>query len=1362
MRFRPLSIDYRTRAQEILLIERDDAARRAARSLLPHHFETNSDIDTEPADAFGNDDYGKASTAGRLSLESIYSLLGPAVHPSECALRSISPVSKGPIRGVILPVQKNSGPFLEELIDQYERIKGEERKSVVLALESGRSRFQEPLLLEEEDERDFFGSGGGDFECDENLFHETMMVFYSKDNHPNESSDGCITVKRDNMANNASRQEPIRAPLFIRHQPPDLNRIHQLKNLRARGENSSFADALCNMFQPKLKSLSEGMVVDFQKDDLTRNDGNDDVYIGPKFDPTAFCSANPSLVVDYSRDWPGSFTGFFDRLEPLQNVSNESSSSNMISPPSNVLEALDNIGCFLRIDPDVPTDDEPPIARRGNLQLALSKSLDGLCSATFISSKLGLPARFEGGHEIIRDARRFLVPVDGPRFQFLEKATMQIDDLPNCTSFESCLKFIEARDVHVADSEHLIPRKISLESDIKLFGEPEEDKADAMPTTNEMMTKLPSYASQLSFTPRFVEKGIARQMRHVKSSARVVKASALENVVDSSCSAPSLFLPQVKVPKRKVDGFSRKRISNDQDAVTQLVRSCLPNGNASRDLQLLQQLNSDYPITNWFNSTGTGMPRSHQRIKIKQLSEHQKERNISARVAFCEKAQAISRQEAQRTLILTGCISRRNASAMFAYRGILTNQLVDHQVYAARYALITNAKKAARVSNDSASRSSFVDMVQNAMIASLLRDGTRRKRGAQLAKRLKTSRHGLLEVTSESSEHTQLDNRVYGMELMRIHEMASLEDGRPDVSAGNLVEELGETLKKERGELLHLVAKAEELEKEEEAYLEELAVLNRISNTTKDDLFDFTVESAKKRKNHTEYVEMEQDEKKQMKKKHKKDKRKNETPVERAARKLAKKMRKEERKRKSNDDPSDDQSQSYMSKREKRDESIRGNPSSTEAEINSSFVATFRRNLKMAAPSLNLGITPIVPPRPKVSQAPPATVLKVMANSTKKNALSSVAASHKIKDSTLLSIAKTNSPDSVASLLNEGRKLLFSHKKQTDQDIVTTAEPKDESEPCDLFLGNSEALDPAEIEPIDECNNKAVRVDFPEEEIKRYNNGDPEPASFETAHQLQSITLLSSESFLENFSEVVAELASGRWTKALAPSDNIKIQSLKSTHVSICDCPLVDIAGVDIELSAEKGAIVQRLSSWLEHNQGIQKSSRLFIKNLVELAASGRYKYLHIIFCTDIDVTSMISSEFVTLQNALAQQCGCHCEQVTFEFVRPRVLPATLALHLLSNRSQVDSFADTDENTIERARFLLMLVPSMTVHMAFQCIGFSQGQSSSSSGKAFYNLLNSAKTMERNAFVKSKSSMLSETSALQLWLALHVDISHAH
>lgn len=468
-------------------------------------------------------------------------------------------------------------------------------------------------------------------------------------------------------------------------------------------------------------------------------------------------------------------------------------------------------------------------------------------------------------------------------------------------------------------------------------------------------------------------------------------------------------------------------------------------------------------------------------------------------------------------------------------------------------------------------------------------------------------------------------------------------------------------------------------------------------------------------------------------------------------------MRKEERKRKSKvDDPSDNQSWPGVSKKAKHNEFIRKEPLPTDAEIS---LATVRCNVKVAAPSLNLGITPIVPPRLKKSQVPATGQHKVVDNFTKKNALSSVVASHKIKDSTLLSVAKTNSPDSVASLLNEGRKLLFSLKKHNEQETATTAEPEERSKPCELFWGNPDAQDPAEL---DEHSGKAshmrsrneVAVDISENKVG---------ASPEAAHGLQTITLLASEYFLESFSEVVAELASGRWTKVLAPHEKIKIRSLSNTNVAICDCPLVDVSGVDVELSAEKGAIIQRLSHWLDHNEGIQKASRLFIKKLVELAASGRYKCLHIIFCTDIEITSMISSDFVTLQNALVQQCGCHCEQVTFEFVRPRVLSATLALHLLSDRSQASVIPDiSDENTIERARFLLMLVPSMTVHTALRCVGFHKTQFDSSSDEVFFNLLNSAKTMERNAFVESKSSILSELSAHQLWLALHVDISHAH
>ena len=507
----------------------------------------------------------------------------------------------------------------------------------------------------------------------------------------------------------------------------------------------------------------------------------------------------------------------------------------------------------------------------------------------------------------------------------------------------------------------------------------------------------------------------------------------------------------------------------------------------------------------------------------------------------------------------------------------------------------------------------------------------------------------------------------------------------------------------------------------------------------------------------------------------------NEYTVCRAARKAAKKQRKEDRKRKRQNDnhpenPSEDP------KKTTHDMATQKRDSSAQPKANeSSFLASARRNIKVAVPSVQLGVTPIVPPKKKESQEI-ATVQTKRSDQSKKT-LDSIALSRKIKDSTLLSTTKKNSPDSVASL-HEGRKLLFSHKKYNtkmmdkmsgdaieDIDISLENAPK----PSDLFSSaanevtsnnneTSEMQDPAEFEPQDDCVEK-YNDDFDVEKasIRCYNNG--EQVSLEDTFKHDSLTMLTSESFLEDYSEVVAELASGRWTKALAPHEKNKVQLLANPNVSICDCPLVDVVGVDIELSKEKGLIVQRLSSWLDCDQGIQMASRTFIKKLVQLAASGRYKYLNVVLCVDIDVTSNVSNEFVTVQNALALQSGCHCDQVTFQFVRPRVLPATLALHLISNRSLTTDITDfiSDENTSERARFLLMLVPSMTVHMALACLGHSEDQyHCEQSGEALYKLLHSAKTTSRKNFVDKTSSILSNMSANQLWLALHVDISHAH
>lgn len=453
----------------------------------------------------------------------------------------------------------------------------------------------------------------------------------------------------------------------------------------------------------------------------------------------------------------------------------------------------------------------------------------------------------------------------------------------------------------------------------------------------------------------------------------------------------------------------------------------------------------------------------------------------------------------------------------------------------------------------------------------------------------------------------------------------------------------------------------------------------------------------------------------------------------RIARRAKKKKRKEHRNRKT-----------------KRDRHSEGTSDvSKKAKFLDAQDATATRILSVA-PSVQLGITPIMPPKQhKVLQQPNITHDKSGDNVAMKNVVGSLPASHKIKDSTLLSVLKSSSPDSVASI-NEGRKLLFSQKKsETKMSHLNTHQETVEKEPeqIDLLQDVGGRKDDACIEHEDD-QDKEIPV------IKGYDCG--KPVSVEVEKEVDKMTCLSSESFLEEFSEVITALATGNWNESIAPHEKNNI------IISIFDCPLVDVAGVDIELSSEKGVIVNRLSSWLKRDQ--QNASRAFIRRLVSLAASGRYKCLHVVICIDTDVSSTLANEISTLQNALVQQNGCRCE-VTFEFVKPQVLSATLALHLISNQTQGGGISDSNmnENTVERARFLMMLVPSMTVHMALGSLGCCEKlKSSNDSGRLLYDLLFLAKKTSRSDFVKNASTMLSDVTAQQLWLAVHTDLSNGH
>ena len=558
-------------------------------------------------------------------------------------------------------------------------------------------------------------------------------------------------------------------------------------------------------------------------------------------------------------------------------------------------------------------------------------------------------------------------------------------------------------------------------------------------------------------------------------------------------------------------------------------------------------------------------------------------------------------------------------------------------------------------------------------------------------------------------------------------------------------------------------------EREERVSFEEHALLN--PKSSKEDILDISIEPNRKRED-TFHHSIDVSVKKDKKKKRKKSKRVDETDEERSARKaIKKKKRKERRKRKRR---YDSQSDSNIPTKIKVDDISLVEVTAEGSRTNEPDFVAKPQNVKVAASSLKVSITPIDLSKRKMlkqgSNNPNNKFPKT--DLVNKNDFDSVVASHKIKDSILQTVNQYNSSDSMTSL-NESRKLLFFQSKN---ETIESLENHLSGSTNDNAFDNESiisSLPPREPQIPDESQNVDVagsmynisenldKVDDEIQVVKGYNNG--KLASCEDVNEIGSVTLLSSEFFLEEFTEVVTELASGRWRKTLAPNEKIKVEALKNDRVTICDSPLVDIAGVDIELSEEKGLIVNRLSSWTNDDHSVQESARTFIRKLVLLAASGRYKCLHIVLCVDVDITPTISHEIVTLQNALVMQPGCYCNRITFELVTPRVLSATLALHLIINQSRIDNISHfiADEHVVERARFLMMLVPSMTVRVALKCLGSTNQESQITSGEAFFGLLHAAKSMKRENFVDNTTAVLSDTAANQLWLALHVDISHA-
>lgn len=1008
-----------------------------------------------------------------------------------------------------------------------------------------------------------------------------------------------------------------------------------------------------------------------------------------------------------------------------------------------------------------------------------------------VTSLFHLPSSFEESHPSPIGLLRFLPHQARHRFEFITNTLNDLrESVAHDQSMSSLLSIHERR--ASLNGTNILPRKIWLESDIETpLSVQESDvqlksNATKRPACSTSETSFFSRTMTLANMHHMVNGGEerSRRGRFVVSSSRVMGVTVLQSVTNCS-KTTCIFLPQRIIQNNTNEGLVSRRISQstERKSISIHVVSAIRSGN----LPFLHNHCSNYPVSSWFGNESAGD------LVAKNVTELDSTILNITRRTFCHNAKVRSRADGSFILLLTGCSSRRNAESIYSYRGFLTNQIVDPVVFKHRYnatlrmnklfTLQCNHPMYSKRSIDARALTLEVCFTQN-IVGVLANSYTRHAksnkasqdcglaRSAPYAYRLKTNRHGQCLVSSCKANGEKKTLQIVGpkflIDVSNIDKYSTRFSGEfpdwvIDTDTGNLddviaIEALGKRSLKVRGELLHLVMKASELDDGKKSFLAEFAVANRgrvssqhfplggVGNDAGIDgvaepsdlhlafTVDLTVPNANKsvRKRTNEMPIDENMEDKSSKKKSRKEKKKH----------------KKVRKRKRNDDNVSKESMPCVT----------ASISQTEQVEKSCAAGQTTHIMRVAVPSISLGMTPINPPKKlrlrRKSLDSEYCILQSdqmkMANDLG-NAHTS-GTEHEENIATTSAAAKS-SPDSVAHLNNSMR--------FDDQcECYTEAHRNANAGPTHISAQSVSGAFQREAEEASKADDE-------------YENYEHEPALLNTnmpkLQESTSWTLLTSESFLESHGVVVAELASGIWQKSLLESErNIVDDTLRG--VVVCDCPLLDIADVDIELSDNSAVIVQYLSTWSEKAEIVsslngQQGSRAFIRRLVLLAASGRYNTIHVLLCLDVKMSSTLSGDIITLQNAVNRQSGCPAEHVTFEFVAPRSLAAAIALRLMSlstNLQESTLLAEfiLDENVRERARFLVMLAPTMTVHMALRCLGcLSSGLDSA---EAMHNLFRLATITPRDLFPHKLEGVLSRTASEQLWLALNVDISHAY
>ena len=249
-------------------------------------------------------------------------MLGPAVHPSECAFRSIAPVTKGPVRGNTIPIAKQLSQPLVEITKLYSNLVETEANAVIASLETGRSRFDSPSgqvfgFAAGESMENGLGQGAPGIEYsyempNRDTFAETMHIAY-RNSSCHDVGDSCLNLdpEKENALNSQIWTQhvndlPMFKSIYLRHEPDDLAKIYRLKSTRSSA-NTRFASETIRSFRPQRDSYrmirARGSCAD----------NSDKMSTKPSFDANKYGISKSRKNVDcHSRSYSVPFAKFLD------------------------------------------------------------------------------------------------------------------------------------------------------------------------------------------------------------------------------------------------------------------------------------------------------------------------------------------------------------------------------------------------------------------------------------------------------------------------------------------------------------------------------------------------------------------------------------------------------------------------------------------------------------------------------------------------------------------------------------------------------------------------------------------------------------------------------------------------------------------------------------------------------------------------------------------------------------------------------------------------------------------------------------------------------------------------------------------